>query len=277
MDVTLLSMWKAFHHPDISLPVVRRRMGLELLETLEFLGDLGLHHMYAVLRNETAPDHRARDRAIDRLAKQGLAVVRRGLETPTLSISDVGLDSLQDYLRPEKWWNKTWSGIWYLLVFDVPEVDRAYRNTLRAFLKRLRLGCFQKSVWITPRDIRPDYDDLSETAALDAFACLFEAKTVLGMPAEKVVWESWDMDRLYEIQSHFCDLCRANAEALCGSGFVGQEELMDLVSLQLDAYRRAFVIDPLLPNALLPRDYRGREAYALHRDLSAEIRARLSV
>lgn len=270
-------MWKAFHHPDISLPVVRRRVGQELLETLEFLGDLTLHHMHAVMRNETAPDNRARDRAIDRLAKQGLAVVRRGVETPTLSISDHGLDSLQDYLRPERWWSKKWSGIWYLLVFDVPEADRAYRNALRAFLKRLRLGCFQKSVWITPHDIRPDYDDLAEAAALDAFACLFEAKTVLGMPSEKVVWASWDMDRLYEIQSRFCDLCRENAEALCGLGFVGQEDLLQLVSLQLEAYRSAFVLDPLLPNELLPRDYKGREAYELHRELSTEIRARFPV
>jgi hypothetical protein len=100
-DVTFLPMWKAFHHPDISLPVVRRRVGQELLETLGFLGDLTLHHMHAVLRNETAPDNRARDRAISRLEKQGLVVVRRGLQTPFLSISGDGMDSLQDYLRPE--------------------------------------------------------------------------------------------------------------------------------------------------------------------------------
>jgi phenylacetic acid degradation operon negative regulatory protein len=204
MDVTLQRMWKAFHHPDISLPVVRRRIGQELLETLEFLGDMTLHHMHAVMRNETAPDNKARNRAINRLAKQGLAVASQGLETPMLAISKEGMDSLQDYSRPEAWWSRKWNGIWYLLVFDIPEVDRAYRNTLRAFLKKMRLGCFQKSVWITPLDIRPQYDDLAEAAAVDAFACLFEAKTVLGMPSEKVVWESWDMDRLYDIQSHWC-------------------------------------------------------------------------
>jgi DNA-binding transcriptional regulator PaaX len=162
-------------------------------------------------------------------------------------------------------------------VFDIPEVDRKYRNVLRAFLKRLRLGCYQKSVWITPHDIRPDYDDLAEAAAFDAFACLFEAKTVLGMPAEKVVWEAWDMDRLYGIQNRFCGLCLDNLGVLRSSGVVGQNELMKLVALQLEAYRSAFVLDPLLPNDLLPRDYKGREAYALHCELSSEIRARLPV
>ncbi|VGO15020.1 hypothetical protein PDESU_03600 [Pontiella desulfatans] len=269
-------MWCAFHHPDISLPLVRRRIGQELLETLEFLGDMSLHHMHAVMRNETAPDNKARNRAINRLAKQGLTVVRQGLDTPLLAISEVGEESLPDYARPERWWNRKWNGIWYLLVFDVPEIDRAYRNTLRAFLKRMRLGCFQKSVWITPHDIRPEYADLEEAAAVDAFACLFEAKTVLGMPSAKVVWESWDMDRLYDIQSRYCGFCTENLDVLRGGVSFGQEELLGLVSVELEAFRSAFLFDPLLPGDLLPRDYKGREAYSLHRKLAEEIRTRLS-
>jgi len=43
-------MWQAFHHPDISLPVVRRRIGLELVEMLDILGDVAIHGGWAFLQ-----------------------------------------------------------------------------------------------------------------------------------------------------------------------------------------------------------------------------------
>ena len=268
-------MWKAFHHPDISLPVVRRRIGLELLEMLELFGEVAAHGVWAFLNNRSYPNHTACIRATDRLSKQGLLVELQGLDTPVLRISDEGSHSLEDYFRPEKQWGKRWSGIWYLLVYDVPEADRPYRNTLRQFLKKQRMGCFQKSVWITPRDIRPQYEDLELAASLGAFACLFEARTVLGMPAEKVVRESWDFDRLYDLQKRFCDVYAENLELLQSPLAPDLDTLMRLAAEEIDAYRIAFALDPLLPNALLPADYKGKEAYGLHVKIIHAIQSKL--
>jgi len=182
---------------------------------------------------------------------------------------------LAAYLRPDKWWNRKWNGIWYLLLYDVPEVDRTYRNVLRQFLKTQRMGCFQKSVWITPRDIRPQYSDSEEGAALGSFACLFEARTVLGMPAEKVVCESWDMDGLCAIQKRFCDIYTDNLRFLKESGSFEQESLMRLAADEMDAYRSSFVLDPLLPDALLPNSYHGKKAFGLHMEVIREIRKKV--
>lgn len=267
-------MWKAFHHPDISLPVVRRRISLELVEMLEAFGEMATRGALAfIYSNRTRPNSRSLDQAVDRLTKQGLVVQRRGLDTPLLQRSEGA--AVEDYFHPEKWWDKKWNGIWYQLVYDVPEADRSYRNTLRDFLKQQRMGCFQKSVWITPNDIRPQYADLDEAAALGAFACLFEARTVLGMSAEQVVWESWDMDRLYDIQKRFCDVYSENLELLESYAVPPLDDLMRLAAEELDAYRSAFVLDPLLPNALLPRSYQGKKAFALHRGIVSKIKAKL--
>jgi len=268
-------MWKAFHHPDISLPVVRRRLGMELLELLEIFGDVTAHGAWAFLHNRTCPDVRAYQRAVGRLSKQGLIVMNQGLDTPRLKISEDGSGLLETYLRPDKWWSRTWNGIWYLLLYDVPEVDRSYRNVLRQFLKTQRMGCFQKSVWITPHDIRPQYADLDAGAALGSFACLFEARTVLGMPAEKVVEDSWDMEGLYEIQQRFCDVYAENLETLLGIVSPDIEILMRLAAEEMDAYRSAFVLDPLLPDRLLPRSYQGKVAFDLHRKVVNQIRMKL--
>ena len=268
-------MWKAFHHPDISVPVVRRRIGLELLELLELFGDVSAHGGWAFLHNRTDPNLRGYRRAVVRLSKQGLIVKEQGLNTPRLKISKEGSESIATYLRPDKWWTRKWNGIWYLLLYDVPEVDRSYRNVLRQFLQTQRMGCFQKSVWITPHDIRPQYSDLEMGAAIGTFAALFEARTVLGMPANKVVRESWDLERLHAIQKIFCDTYGENLDILSGSALLVPEQLMRLAVEEMDAYRSAFVLDPLLPTQLLPDDYLGREVFDLHLKLIAEIRRKL--
>ncbi len=268
-------MWKAFHHPDFSLPVVRRRIGVELLEMLDLLGDTMIHGAYAFLQNRSYPNRSSYYNAVSRLSKLGLVVRGQGLNTPKLKISEEGADSLAAYFRPDKYWSRKWNGIWYLLMYDVPEVDRSYRNVLRTFLKKQRMGCFQKSVWITPHDIRPQYSDLESAAAVGVFACLFEARTVLGMPSEQVVWESWDFDSLYTIQKRFCDVYSENLELLQENVVPDIDSLMRLLAEEIDAYCSAFVLDPLLPASLLPSFYMGQNVYSLHLKLAKAIRKKL--
>lgn len=268
-------MWKAFHHPDISIPVVRRRIGREVLELLEFMGDMAVHHVYAFLRNDSYPDRSAYYSAVSRLSKQGLIVKKQGLKTSSLTISDEGSDSLKACLFPERWWNRTWNGIWYVLVYDIPETDRPYRNILRQFLKSQRMGCFQKSVWVTPHDIRPLYSDLQEAAGLSTFACLFEARTVLGMPAEKVVLTTWNFDQLFNMQNRFCDIYSENLQVLRKIVMPGLDDLMRLAAEEMNAFRSVFALDPLLPSALLPENYMGKEAYAIHLEVGKVIRKRI--
>ncbi len=269
-------MWKAFHHPDISLPIVRRRIGMELLDMLTFLGDVATRRAWVFIQNRSRPNPRAFNQAVGRLSKQGLIIQSQGLNTPSLKISEEGLALMETYLRPDKCWNKKWNGIWYILMYDVPEADRPYRNVLRQFLKHQRMGCFQKSVWITPHDIRPQYADLEKAAAIEVFACLFEAKTVLGMPSEKIVSESWDFDRLFEVQKRFCEVYEENLDLLQQPALPSMENLMRLAAEEMDAFRSAFILDPLLPDALLPRDYKGKDAYDLHLKITNQIRRSLS-
>lgn len=44
----------------------------------------------------------------------------------------------------------SWDGIWWVIVFDIKEIKRHYRDYLRRLLKKLNIKMLQKSVWITP-------------------------------------------------------------------------------------------------------------------------------
>lgn len=172
--------WESFHHPDWSLPVVRRRAAEEWLDLLSDVGELLATGGRSLIWKSSYPNRTAYNNAMYRLRGAGLAVNAQSAgKLPVLKLTEEGRKCLPLYYRPESQWNSKWNGIWYMLVFDVPEKERRYRDSLRRFLKRLRMGCLQKSVWITPRDIRPEYNDLEKVANVYSVSYLLESRTVL--------------------------------------------------------------------------------------------------
>src|SRR3989344_528013 len=51
---------------------------------------------------------------------------------------------------------RKWDGYWRMIIFDVPEKKRRYRDYLRQMLKTLGFKELQKSTWVTPYPI-PDF------------------------------------------------------------------------------------------------------------------------
>lgn len=263
--------WHVFHHPDISWPVIRRQAGIEIIELLELSARLLLKGGWAEANRNSYPSQAAYRTAICRLGKQGLVINKgAGTDMPKLILTDTGKAHLPAYIDPEKYWNKTWNKIWYMMMYDVPEKDRNYRNVLRRFLKRKRMGCLQKSVWITPEDIRPDFDDLSKAANIGAYAYLFESRTVLGLPHHQIVQNAWAFDRLEQIQTHYCDVMTKNLMRLEHNAH-SPDELLNLLKISLDGYHAAMIEDPLLPWKLYPTGYKGKTVLALHNSLLQEV------
>jgi len=208
--------------------------------------------------------NRACETALYRLNKKGLIIQSRGGgKAPFISLAKP-LDK-EKWINPETLWNQKWRSIWSVLIYDVPEQERGYRDTLRDFLKSLRMGQLQKSVWISPRDIRPEYDDLRMTINIDGYAYLFEAKTVLGRRSNELVHKAWDFDRLFREYTWYIETCAYYMDQIQNQ-HKEREELERIAEEEMTTYRAILEHDPLLPHALLPYTYRGREAYAAHRE-----------
>lgn len=253
--------WRVFHHPDVSIPVIRRKAGDELVSLLggsvAFMLTSGRINLYS----SGYPNRKAYYASIARLKKKGLIIQSKtDGSMPGLRLTPEGKKKLPAYHNPEEFWNRRWNGWWYVLMFDVPERNRRYRDTLRRFLKSERLGCLQRSVWVTPRDIRPEYDDLDRAAALDTVAFLFEAKTVLGYGNQSVVEEAWNFKQLNMFQQSYIDFIHDNLPLL-QAGVHSDDELMQLLKMEDLAYCQSMIHDPLLPGELLPAGYAGKEVY----------------
>jgi len=158
-------------------------------------------------------------------------------------------------------------------MFDVPEKDRSYRDTLRKFLKKMRCGCLQKSVWVTPTDIRPDYDDLNRAAAVDSVAFLFESRTVLGFGNQSVVREAWDFNKLNQGHESYIQFSEENRSKLKNEDPT-QEEILQLLRMDNHAYTQVMRADPLLPKELHPKEYLGTAVFRTHSELGRQLAKR---
>ena len=266
--------WQKFHHPDLCLTVIRRRITEEALnliaETAITLVSRGRN-----LWQPYYPTCSAYHSAMHRLRKTGLIAYRRtGGKTPVLRLTAEGESRILPACRRRPPWPSSWNGIWYLLIYDVPEKERAYRDVLRSFLRKQRMGCLQKSAWITPLDIRPEYDDLSRAGAVDDFSFLWETRTVLGRDSQDIVETAWRMSRLHEYQRHYLEIFGQNLKQV-EVGNPSSDDLCALVRDEYQAYLTMMDADPFLPRPLWPTDYLGEKAWNFHRKFLGSISARL--
>lgn len=264
-----------FHHPDFC-PTVFYREAADLM--LEMIGGWGTAMLTGGRSLTWAGGNTERKRmasALRRLRKAGLLVSpsRRG-SIPLLQLTPRGQERITAE-KAQRRWDHRWNGIWYTLIYDVPEKDRRFRHGLRSYLQRLRLGRLQQSAWVTPFDIRPDYQDLREAASLDACALLVEARTVLGYDSQRIVRTAWPLDRIHRMHARFLrysDVLRSFIAAARRPRVGWFEAGRRATAL----YRRAFDADPMLPRSLFPPGYLGERAAAVFGPLMRDLGERMS-
>lgn len=69
-------------------------------------------------------------------------------------VIEYSIESLLKYKQHKKQWN----GKWFLVFFDVPEIQRNKRDYLRKFLKRLGFYQYQKSVYLFPYECEKEVE-----------------------------------------------------------------------------------------------------------------------
>ncbi|MBU0678972.1 MAG: hypothetical protein KJ626_12750, partial [Verrucomicrobia bacterium] len=260
--------------PDISFPVLRRRAADMFLDMLQAYGDLALRKGHSSLAWGTCfPSETACRSAQSRLNKAGVVAYREtGSNRPVLMVTD--RYTPKDIFHPERFWKKKWHGTWSILMYDIPEEDRVFRNSLRRFLRRLRMGCLQKSVWVSPWDIRPSYDDLVQTVGIEFVAHLFEARSVLYRDPGEIVRAAWDFVSLSETQQEYVRYVKSTENAV-SSGIVADEELEEYARNEMEAFATAMTDDPLLPKELHPHGYIGPDVHKAHLAFVETMRIRL--
>ena len=252
----------SLHHPDVSLTVMGRRTAGFFLDCVATYAEFLVSRGRCGLVRGCFPSDGAYRAAVQRLRSAGVVVYRKRHDgSRVIALSGHGY-AVPDELNPERLWNKRWDGLWRVLVYDIEESERGFRNGLRNYLQRLRMGYLQQSVWVSPRDIRPAYADLQAALNVESVSYLFECRTVLSRKSHDVVDEAWDVDRLREDQEAYIHTWSDGVGKLRQS--LSTEEIGSLMREELLHFTEVMRRDPLLPRDLLPSGYRGMKAYGVH-------------
>ncbi len=90
------------------------------------------------------------------LEKKGYVDVNRKGKGKLYKITPYGKNKIRKYTFSKKDWDKKWR----IVVFDIPEKKRNFRDYFRYKLKELGFKKLQKSVWISPFDVLNETEEL---------------------------------------------------------------------------------------------------------------------
>lgn len=253
-----------FHHPRWSLPVIRRKAAVAMVDMVATYGPVLATGGRSLAWQCCYDSSTAYHSAVYRLRKQGVvAYVDTRNHVRVLRVLDRRQQRGDLYL-PERVWNRKWNGIWNILFYDIVEKERAVRDELRKFLRKQRMGCLQRSVWISPQDVRPAYYDLTQALQIEVECYLVEAKTVLGRDPQELVRSAWNWERIGLAQQCYLDVVRDLQKQLSTTPDQSIEAIQILAREELDAYFIAMQEDPLLPKSLWPVSYKGKNVFSAH-------------
>ncbi|MBV9795561.1 MAG: PaaX family transcriptional regulator [Actinobacteria bacterium] len=154
-----------------------------------------------------------------------------------------------------------WDGQWQMVIYAVPESDRAVREELRKELAWLGFGPLASSTWISPHDrlaqVEQKFAD-HPTVRLDLLRC----RSAGLLQDREMVGRCWDLDILNQDYQQLLRRYRPQLPHYRAGRIEPRQALVDRMQLIYD-YRKFPFRDPDLPVELLPGGWRGREAHEL--------------
>jgi CRISPR-associated endonuclease Cas2 len=80
------------------------------------------------------------------LEKNNNSIIVHSINNNHPRVIKYSIKSLLDFKKKKKQWN----GKWFMVFFDIPEIQRNKRDYLREFLKEMGFYAYQKSVYLFP-------------------------------------------------------------------------------------------------------------------------------
>lgn len=188
--------------------------------------------------------------------KQALAYARRKrLVRPVLrgrhaipEITEAGKQRLSAII-PVYDEKRIWDARMHLVTYDIPEKEHLKRDALRDYLRAVGAGKLQESVWMTPYnpiDLLRTYVTERQLNGMVIVSDIGENGSVGEEDLRSLVVRVWKLDEINEVYKEWL------TEAQCS-------DRIDhwLLTTYLSILRR----DPQLPFTLLPKWWKGDEAY----------------
>lgn len=242
---------------------------LFLLATIaDLYGELSPHLMYKRL---WWPDYKLPSVYIVVSKMMKVGEIERGLNRrgeAVIRLKARGGRLLDEIFPFRKLQQRTWDRRWRLVVFDIPERQKVRRELLRAKLRSLGFGMWQKSVYVSPHDVMREMNEYLQDHELFPFVVCFESTRTGFGDVREFANEVFATEKRNSIYLRIAD----DADELWHSYTLKKidrrrlvKEFRKLWSRYLDAVNA----DPFLPFELLPKKWYADEARQWMRRLTS--------
>lgn len=151
-----------------------------------------------------------------------------------------------------------WDGVWRVISYEIPEEKRHLRDRLRREMKGWGLGPWHRSFWLTAHPVITALRDLVYGREEEQYVQAFESTHMFG-DVEVLVEKVWDKSG---IEKEYKDLFKKWHNTL--SKEIPKEKKFEEV---MHAYVRQIKDDPGLPMNLTGRQWIGREAFDIFKEM----------
>lgn len=165
----------------------------------------------------------------------------------------------------------SWAGVWHMVIYYVPEPERALREQLRKELSWLGFGSLAASTWISPHDRLATVEE--KFAGIPAVRLDLLRAQSKGLTYDRdMAQRCWALEELNQDYLEFVARYRQQMPRFRSGRMPVQEALVERTRLIQD-YRKFPFRDPDLPTDLLPARWMGCEAHELFLEARAALRA----
>ncbi|MCW2135245.1 PaaX family transcriptional regulator C-terminal domain-containing protein [Arthrobacter sp. VKM Ac-2550] len=210
---------------------------------------------------------------LSRLKKEGWFTTRREGRETVYTLSDEMMRVLVE--GRERIFHRTdepWGGRWTMVLYQVPESERATRESLRKSLAWLGFGQLSASIWMAAHELMPEARQLAEKHSEATIDVMWSGTGSISADRAMAA-RCWDLESLMEDYRGFIAKYRPMDDPVRNLDRDG-EEAMVLRTLLVGDARRFTFRDPRLPIELQPEGWPGREAYELFRRVHAQLAPR---
>lgn len=222
------------------------------IEVLEF----SAHPKGLIYRSAGWTSQRNADRHLATLSDKGLISARRDKANGrwVASLTEKGKGILLGEIDPIECWGESWDGLWTLLSFDLSKNAFRERKQLDSWLRKRRFGHLQGSMWISHRKYQSWSEEL-EMRKVDPRAIIFQEVISVGkVTSEQYVSRAWPFDRINQYYRDYIEFVEIRIRESI-------EDPRILSERESELWRKAFQLDPFLPDSILPRGYLGKQAW----------------
>lgn len=160
---------------------------------------------------------------------------------------------------------KSWDRKWRVVIFDIEEVQKHTRDSLRRKLKELGFGLLQKSVFISPHAVAQDLSEFIAYIGLSDAAYVLETSKIVVGDERELANKVWNLD---EINSMYGELIkRIESDYLNHKRDRVDRLNTEKVTAIKQTYLAILLQDPFLPRELLPSDWNREKVKKLIKNL----------